>query len=200
MAKDAVATMGGILPDDAGGRDAVHVAVFSAISDERTYPGQAVTIVAHGETDTKVTHYISDTNSVGIADPFIINSCIEPGQRFWVYLKPRTITALSHKWSHPAFENVTTSYVPPATKLSSEDWLKNFCSTHDCPGYDTVMELIEKGEIPYTDYYGATIDDEYMHFSGSEAYGEIPAEFWVHVKNVIGREPKYKPEYFSCSC
>ena len=54
MAKDPVATMGAVLPDDAGGRDAVHVAVFSAISDQELFPSQPVVIIAHGETNATV--------------------------------------------------------------------------------------------------------------------------------------------------
>jgi hypothetical protein len=54
MTKDAVATMGDVLPEDAGGRDAVHVAVFSAVSEERLFAGHEIIIVSHGERDTLV--------------------------------------------------------------------------------------------------------------------------------------------------
>ena len=47
---------------------------------------------------------------------------------------------------------------------------------------------------------GNGFEDEYLFFSGSDAHGEIPAEFWMHVENVLGRKFENHPTYFSCSC
>lgn len=189
--KDAVATMGDILPDDAGGRDAVHVAVISAVANERLFAGQEVgfdrmpNATSEGSASTKGTH-------LGIVDPFL-KVPVQPGQRFWLYLYPRTITGLNHQWTHPAFPDAKagTVYVPPSTKLQSEQWLKDFCDRSDCPGYHAVMGAIESGN---------GFEDEYLHFNGSDAHGEIPSEFWEHVENVLGRKFAKHPTYFSCSC
>src|ERR1700722_8543189 len=153
MAKDAVATMGAVLPDDAGGRDAVHVAVFSATCDNLLSPGDPVRIIVHGQADAVVALSERD-NCVGIVDPFITEKNIGEGQRFWVYLLPRTITALSHKWSHPAFEKVDSAYVPPSQKLVSEKWLRDFCLNHMEPNYETFIAAVLSGNK-----YG---DSEYL--------------------------------------
>jgi hypothetical protein len=193
MAKDAVATMGGLLPDDAGGRDAVHVAVFSAVANKKLYAGQDVGIIEQGEPDAMVS---DGTDPVGVVDPFL-KSAVMPGQRFWVYLYPRTITALSHRWSHPAFEAQATAYAPPSTKLASEKWLRNFCANADCPGYEEVMSKAAKIASGLNDAW----DNEYMHFNDGDANGDIPAEFWDHVSVVLGQPiAGIKPKYFSCSC
>ena len=198
--KDAVATMGGILPADAGGRDAVHVAVFSAIAPIILFPCQHVSVVhpepnEHG--DVVVSGAEGVAPRVGIVDPFL-SSPVPAGERFWVYLYPRTITALSHRWSHPAFESSTTTYENPARKLASEQWLQDFCKNADCPGYHAVMGMAEKIANGGS---GSDWDDECMHFSGSDAHGDIPDEFWDHVAIVLGREIKGpKAKYFSCSC
>lgn len=196
--KDAVATMGGILPDDAGGRDAVHVAVFSAIAETRVYPGEGVAVLERGERDTKVMLSRAEIDkSVGIVDPFI-RGAVEAGARFWVYLYPRTITALSHRWSHPAFEGAESSYAPPSAKIASEQWLKDFVAHADCPSYHAVLaaaERVANGED------GSDFDPEYLHFNGEDAHGEIPSEFWDHVQVVLGRPIRgRKAKYFSCSC
>lgn len=203
--KDAVATMGNLLPDDAGGRDAVHVAVFSARSPVKVFPGQHVGLVdadpvEHGDT---VVSPLSP--SIGIVDPFLETEAT-PDSRFWVYLYPRTITALSHRWGHPAFEGAaieraaravpvgdpTHLYVTPAMKLASERWLKNECeSNYSMPPYEYLLEAVENmGE-------GA----DYLTISGRDASGEIPAAMWAHLENVMGRRfVAAKPTYFSCSC
>jgi hypothetical protein len=207
MAKDAVATMGDFLPDDAGGRDAVHVAVFSAVSDERLFPGQHVAILGQGKHDV---HVASKGELIGIADPFIMGG-IPSGKRFWVYLYPRTITSLSHKWGHPAFDDNAGAYVPPATKLQSEEWLREFTRTGDCPSYGRLMEIITamgNGQITSIDVEGGMTDDydswsadsEYLYTGGTDSHGDIPDEFWKHAENVIGKPLKLRPKYFTCSC
>jgi hypothetical protein len=193
MAKDAVATMGATLPDDVGGRDAVHVAVFSAVCASKVFPGQDIAINSHGERDATVTPGASDC--VAIVDPFL-RAAVPPGERFWAYLYPRTITALSHRWSHPAFEGRTdAAYVPPSDKLKSEDWLRDFVEKSDCPDYHRVMVLAEQFLDDPSD------NDETLHVSGTSAAGLIPDEFWYHAGVVLGRKiPKRTPTYFSCSC
>ena len=196
--KDAVATMGGLLPDNVAGRDAVHVAVFSATAREGTlFPGQHVAIVSLSEQDAIVSA-TAEHQTVGIVDPFL-RAPVHPGQRFWVYLYPRTITALSHRWSHPAFEATDSVYVPPSDKLKSEEWLRDFVSRTDCPSYEEVMGLAAHfAQTGDADGYGGT---EYLLVRGSDAHGDIPPEFWDHAEVVLGRKiPGERPAYFSCSC
>ncbi len=192
--KDAVETMGNVLPEDAGGRDAVHVAVFSAFSNINLLPGQGVSVVEHGERDAKVA---PGGNVVGIVDPFLGRE-VPPATRFWVYLYPRTITALSHRWSHPAFESTGLSYTPPALRIASEQWLKDFTAHADCPGYYAVIDAAERvaDGAPGSDF-----DPECLHFDGSDAHGDIPEEFWDHASIVLGRPIRGpRAKYFSCSC
>lgn len=194
MAKDAVATMGGILPDDAGGRDAVHVAVFSAHAAVKVYPGQDISIVSEGQTDVEVA---PTGNLVGIVDPFL-KGAVLPGERFWAYLYPRTITALSHRWSHPALEETKTVYAPPAAKLESELWLTKFCREYDQHGGDYGFDMMKVLREIFDGQYS---DEEYLTVYGTDASGAIPPEVWHHASVVFEKPvPVTKPAYFSCSC
>lgn len=190
--KDAVATMGDVLPDDVSGRDAVHVAVVSARATERLAPGQDVGMTGTGEDAGP------SKKAIGIVDPFLRRAVMQ-GERFWLYLYPRTITSLRHHWTHPAFDDAApeASYSTPTSKLASEKWLKDFTASADCPGYHAVMAAAER--IADGDVVGW--DGDYMHFDGSDAHGEIPPEFWDHVEVVIGRPINgKKARYFSCAC
>ena len=208
---DAVATMGNVLPNDAGGRDAVHVAVFSAVADTPMFPGQDVAVVEHLDNgDTKVKVQAAENDAVGIIDPFLKEMVIYPRQRFWVYLYPRSISGLSHHWTHPAFDKApgvdAQKLQSDAQKLQSKEWLKDYCETHDCPSYNTMMQALhgiftnEDGVYRLDVDYTASVDHRYLYFSGWDAHGEIVPEFWDHVQNVLGIPIKVRPTYFSCSC
>ena len=193
MAKDAVATMGEILTDDVGGRDAVHVAVIAVKAGTVLCAGAHVGLTQN-EAGEYVAHYSGE--EIGIVDPFI-KDLVKPNQRFWLYLYPRTITSLRHNWTHPAFADAKTgeTYARPTERAESEAWLRAFCETNDCPGYLTVMSVIA-GETGEHNQW----DDEYLHFNGVDAHGDIPDEFWMHVENVLGRKIEKKAKYWSCSC
>lgn len=191
--KDAVATMGAILPDDAGGRDAVHVAVFSAVAENTVFPGQRVALVGEATQDAIVRGVVGE--AIGIVDPFLTDP-VFAGSRFWVYLNPRTITGLSHQWTHPAFEETAATYAPPSDKLASEQWLMRFCGGPDLPGYDKIMEFA----TARADGDGDEPEPDSLYIN-AEATGEIPPEFWTHVEVVLGRPIKgRRAEYFRCGC
>lgn len=199
MSKDAVATMGTILTDDVGGRDAVHVAVISATAIVALKPGQHVSL--QGEPDETLL-VGPGKDHIGIVDPFLTVN-IKAGERFWLYLYPRTITSLRHNWTHPKFADapIGSVYTPPATRLASEQWLRDFCANADCPSYETVIKAIEGSTFldaePNDRIY---VDGDCIHVNGTTAHGEIPPEFWDHVETVLGKKVKKKPTYFSCSC
>lgn len=96
---DALRTLGTILdPADASNkRDAIHIAVEPVIAKTRLRRGDTIELI-NGEAwpaDAK--------RATGIVDPFLENYMVEPGEKFWMLVKPRTITSLRHVWSHPAF-------------------------------------------------------------------------------------------------
>lgn len=199
MAKDAVATMGEVLPDDVGGRDAVHVAVIAVRAATALSPGQRVGVERKPDGEYVARVGSGTTEAIGIVDPFL-DANLKEGERFWLYLYPRSITSLAHRWTHPAFADnaANTQYSPPSEKLVSEQWLKDFCAHADCPGFHAVMG---KAEHIADGGSGSNWDDEYMHFDGMDAHGEIPEEFWRHVEIVLGRPIiGTKATYFSCSC
>lgn len=193
MSKDAVATMGGLLPDDTSGRDAVHVAVFSAFASVPLVPGQDVTIVHQGEKDIEV-GLVGD--KVAVVDPFL-KGRVRPGQRFWAYLYPRTITALSHRWSHPALEDAQSAYSPPSAKLDSEQWIRKFADSIPLH-YDTIME----GADDWIASKKAGNYGEYLCFGGLLEGEYVPDEFWPHYEIVRGTtvEEDHRGSFFTCSC
>jgi hypothetical protein len=194
MAKDAVATMGEILPDDVGGRDAVHVAVISAIAGTRLYPGRDVGLLSsHAQTGEIIATGPTDAiQPIGIVDPFIKNG-VEPNQRFWLYLYPRSITSLRHNWTHPAFPDAVDGklYAPPSQKLASQQWLDNYARQF---GY-TGEKMIEAAT-------GFLQTGDYLCDGGTFEGIGTPDEFWDHYETVTGNKiaPDDKSNFFTCSC
>jgi len=188
---DALETLGKIIgPNEK--RDAIHLAVEPVTAGTFLNPGQHIAV------KDGVAYPTGVGKGLGIVDPFLAGP-VETGQRFWFVMYPRMVHSLRHVWTHPSFTDEPEQVLLPASqnivdgrKEASERWLQDFCATSDCPGYHSVMGWIENK--------GDWSDDEYMHFDGMDAHGEIPLEFWHHVEVVLGRPIKNRPTYFSCSC
>ncbi len=98
VAKDTLDTVGTLL-EGGEGRDAVHIAMFSALAAEELRPGERVRFANKG-THRVVTPTLA--NPIGIADPFLMEM-VPKGGHCWIFLFPRQITGLRHVWTHPAF-------------------------------------------------------------------------------------------------
>lgn len=189
---DALATLGTIITANEG-RDAIHIAVYPIQAAERLQPGNHVFINADGNaewTDIKC------ADGVGIVDPFLTRQ-VKAGEWFWLLVYPRQITSLRHVWEHPSFpasgpvvvqESVTDTEL---AKEASRLWLEDFCNNSDVPSFHTTIGAAL-----------AQYDDEYVHFSGVDAHGEIPAEFWHHLEIYTGEKlhGTNRAQWFSCSC
>lgn len=183
---DATATLGQII-DETAARDAVHIAVEPVYAGATIFPGQSVAIK-----NNDIAVPVAPGEGVGIADPFLPAKAIYFGERFWLFVNPRTITSLRHVWAHPAFEGVAE---PVVDKAASEAWLRNFVDQSDCPGYETVIAAA----LNDVEGYG---DDRWVMIHGSDAHGKIPPEFWDHLEIVTGQTipSDERAPHFSCSC
>lgn len=185
---DALETLGSIISENEH-RDAIHLAVEPAIAAHTLRPGEDVGFVVGGVGVC--------TAPVGIVDPFL-KAPVKAGERFWLVVYPRQITSLRHVWTHPAFpeNDAAVPALSAGDKDASEAWLRNFADGAGCPGYHALMAKAEEfcdGNSGWS--------DEYLHFGGSDAHGDIPSEFWTHFEVVTGKKPQGNiPTYFSCSC
>jgi hypothetical protein len=93
-------SLGNLITDGDRRRDAVHIAVAPVTAAESLVPGQHVGFTPVGQTEAVGS--VEVDRQVGIVDPFLTVG-VQPGERFWLFLYPNTITSLRHYWSHPAF-------------------------------------------------------------------------------------------------
>lgn len=175
----------GLLAPVAADRDATHLAVVPVIAATEMEPGTHCEVLPDG------TAGLSDT-PIGIVDPFL-KANVRKGERFYLCLYPRTVTGLRHVYNHPRLDALASD--ASSKKVTSERWLREFCATADCPGYElTIGMAIAHGENS-TGY-----DDDRLHFNDMDAHGEIPAEFWAHLEVVSGKKLGRRATYFSCAC
>jgi hypothetical protein len=184
VATDALETLGTIIDVDQR-RDAIHLAVDPVEAGEKLYPAQDI-----GLSGGKAWAAGTAIKPLGVVDPFL-KTPVFPGQRFWLVIYPRKINSLRHVWSHPDIPDVP-ELLPPLSKVAfSEAWLRDYISKAGCPGYDeTIHGAIDAAEN----------GEDYVFFSGRDAHGEIPKEFWDHLEVLTGRKFAFRPTGFSCSC
>jgi hypothetical protein len=94
---DTLSTLGTILTEDQP-RDAVHVAVLCCVAYRTLRPGQHIGFHEPGVCDS-----LAD-KLVGVADPFLKRPIL-PGEKFWLFLYPNTVTGMTHHWQHPEIPN-----------------------------------------------------------------------------------------------
>lgn len=162
-------------------RDAIHIAVAPVTSKEYLRPGMFIRL-AQGSSDTVISTLAEKAH--GIVDPFLLLP-VQPGERFWMFMLPNTITSLRHEWCHPAFG-------PAKPDVSqSEAFLRDVADDVGL-SYDRLLDAAR----------------EWIHegdrlTGGSEMEGEsTPEDFWRHYQNVTGEVvPEEKiGNFFSCAC
>ena len=70
------------------------------VSQETLLPGDRVII--NGFLQAEKTDE-DDEDFIGIVDPFLPYQRIYPGTKFYLCLKPNSVTGMRHHWKHPLF-------------------------------------------------------------------------------------------------
>jgi hypothetical protein len=161
-------------------RDAIHIAVAPMTATTELRPGQHIGLVDSERAATS-------EHPIGIVDPFLTKN-VRPGERFYLFLYPGSITSLRHEWIHPAF--VGAAFVPESV---SHKWIEQFAVKLD----QTYNRLMEAARL--------WVDCEELTYDNSETYKHVPSkdwsEFWKHYQVVTGTKVKDpNARFFTCSC
>lgn len=162
-------------------RDAIHVAVAPVVAKEKLFAGQDI-----GFVDDSFISAGAVKPFVGIVDPFL-KQPVFPGQEFWMFIYPNTITSLRHEWTHPLFKPAETENLVS----KSVDWVTEFAKSE----YLTYEEIL----IAATNYLNS---GDYLCDGGKWEGSSVPDEFWEHYGSITGRKTNEdeRGSFFSCSC
>jgi hypothetical protein len=175
-------TLGQLITTPHPERDATHIAVAPVIAAEAMEPGQHIQLNHEGKA-------CSGKEPIGIVDP-LLRKDVMPGDKFWLWVYPKTVTNLRHDWSHPAFKEEKEE----AGKKEAEAWLRTFAETWN-------MEFDEMVRGASTKDGGITASGLDIH-SWSELDNN-GAEFWRQLEIFTGKKFSKKHRegtYISCSC
>lgn len=170
----------GVLPPEFAQRDAIHIAVAPVVSDGTYPPGKHVGFMPDGTVGADAEH------KIGIVDPFL-NTDVEKGERFWLFLYPQTVTGMRHHWSHPAFT--------PKTDLEeSERWLR---------AYALELKPYDSGEKAYRKFVTELERGElFGHGKDMHSFSDVksPELLKYHAERALGIHINWEQFTFSCSC
>lgn len=181
----------GNLIDSPQQRDAIHVAIAPVTATMRLSPGQEIGFVDSGTDNVGVSQA-----PLGIVDPYL-KSPVFKGERFWMFLFPKTITALRHEWTHPAFERGSEAKATDrvnADAAFSRKWLEIYASrmnSYDAPeqAYARLVEGLKNREL-------------FSHGNDLHGFSDLddPEDLKMHAEKVLGIKIDYEGFVFSCSC
>ncbi len=174
-----MSTVGKLIENESECRDAIHVAIAPVVASGKMYAGQDIGFI--GSDKLRVSTYAP---SIGIVDPFLKDAVL-PGQRFWMFLYPNTITSLRHDWTHPAF------VVEDNPLSASTRWMQEYAASIPI----RVEELLEVGR----DYAER---GKYLIQGGRFEGESLPDEFWDHYEVITGKTvaPDQRGSFHSCIC
>lgn len=185
---DTLQTLGKIITTEQQ-RDSVHIAVAPVVAAMRLAPGQEIGLIDGEEAG------VTD-KPIGIVDPFL-KTMVQPGQRFWLYLYPGSISSLVHHWTHPAFEDggaePTTTKTLDQHKIDSEKWLREY-AVHLDIGYNALIAAAER----WVESEEHTVQQDRETWRDNF---DQPKEFWHHYEIVTGTKVEdHEATFFCCSC
>lgn len=174
-------TVGQILTDKAE-RDAIHMAIAPVMAGERLTPGDHVALDS-GMAVAK------PADTIGIVDPFL-KSCVEAGQRFYLFLYPKTVTGMRHHWNHPAFTGADRQATPEEVRMRQSKLV--------------VSEIAKECGVTYARLIDALQNDEYINMGSNQDYrdiitGSTEEALRHHAEIILGRKIK-TTQPFSCAC
>lgn len=190
-------------------RDAIHIAIAPVKATCKLHPGQGIGFVNNTTTDVGLVPY-----PLGIVDPFI-QSPIYPGDVFYMFLYPNTITSLRHEWTHPAFADKTQDgseptrdYVDQARDEQVMTNMREFISPCNSYAWETLMQFAEAAKmdvetlIDHATAYQISGGDHYhtFNFDTPDCFYDRESEFWQAWESWTGRKATVSGQPFSCAC
>ena len=181
-------------------RDAIHMAVMPVIAGSELFRGQRIAI-KYGTSNVAIPSFdeyytYGQAPSVGIVDPFLSRDApdhnrVRPGEWFWMFLQPNTITGIRHQWTHPTIDH------PAQSKNESELWLHQFAEQWSFD-YDQMISAATNpdDEDPYITAYGRDLHSR-------EELGDDHDLFWFHLGVVTRRvydTPHRNKVTWTCTC
>lgn len=192
----------GKLIEQERGRDAIHIAVAPVEAGIELKPGAEIGILK----GKAFTAFPGVVEPLGVVDPFL-KYVVLPGQRFYMFLFPGSITSLRHEWQHPAFAGVLPPPSPPSPdKAASEAWLREYARKVN-PYYAGDGYYGEKDggkdtsyQVLMDDLAGNTITYHGIDMHSRDGLID-EKELQYHASVILGRPVNFDSfAYFSCSC
>lgn len=173
-------------------KDAIHVAIATVKAGEDLSPGDWV-----GFQDQEGVAF-KDAHWLGIVNPFS-NGPVKKGQDFQLYLKPNSVTSLTHQWEHPLFNR------DPDRIAIAENWLKFVCNYNEYWGeqeeeYDNYSRIVRDFKAGDLGFWASGDDFSEKYNSNKDGFRK---KFWDNLEVVTGvmaTKEQREQEYFSCSC
>ena len=205
---DPLKTIGTILAGPEP-RDAVHIAMMSAVASEEIRPGDGVAIVPYSGGLICECHKAAEA-CIGVADPFIVRH-VREGQRCWVFLRPGTVAGMRHEWTSSLVDpGPPNGSEPQLPRSPAETWLREFAREW---GWDygvmlhEALVIADPNSDPAADAWetpaGLLVSmGRDLHSPGELGPG-VADLFWQHVGTVLGREfsADHRRRFtWSCSC
>lgn len=165
---------------DKGQRDAIHVAIAPVTAIEPLEPGQHIGLTGNQD------HVCSNARVlIGVVDPFLKRTvCV--GEKFYMFLYPKTVTGMRHHWDHPSFSE-NTIYPENDMINHHEKWLRDYADEIEIDLavlMDAARKFIEHGQF--------LCDGGKLEGIGTKD------EFWFHYNALKGTTGE--GNFFTCSC